>query len=120
MARIDHIKGRLERWGAWIDRQEAGGTGYPKQSSFLRLPGPPGLNCVAVTAQDAECWQTNDAVQSLKASKPELFKCIELVYRKNLAYKVAALTMGKNESTIKLYLEQSDHAIEQWLRLKKV
>jgi hypothetical protein len=24
--------------------------------------------------------------------------------------------MGKNESTIRLYLEQADNAIEQWLR----
>ncbi|HYW57693.1 MAG TPA: hypothetical protein VE934_12075 [Polaromonas sp.] len=118
MARIDHIKHRLERWGVWIDQRDAGGTGYPRQSSFLRLPGPIGVICGALTAQDLECGQTHDAVQSLKVARPELFKCIELVYRKNMQYKVVALTMGKNESTVRLYLEQADRAIEQWLREK--
>lgn len=118
MARIDHIKSRLERWGAWIDQRDSGGTGYPKQSSFLRLPGPIGMNCGAMTAHDLECGQTHDAVQSLRITRPELYKCIDLVYRKNLAYKVVAMTMGKNESTVRLYLDQTDRAIEQWLREK--
>lgn len=118
MARIDHIKHRLERWGAWIDQRDSGGTGYPKQSSFLRLPGPIGMNCATLTANDLECSQTHDAVQSLRVPRPELYKVLELVYRKSLAYKMAALAMGKNESTVRLYLEQADKAIEMWLREK--
>lgn len=118
MARIEHIKHRLERWGAWIERSESGGTGYPKQSSFLRLPGPMGLVQGPITALDLECGDTHDAVISMRHSKPYHFKCVELIYRQNRAYKVAANIMGKNESTIRLYLEQADNAIDQWLRDK--
>jgi hypothetical protein len=116
MARIEHIKHRLERWGAWIERSESGGTGYPKQSSFLRLPGPMGVVMGPMTALDLECSDTHDAVQSMRHSKPQHYKCVELIYRRNMQYRVAANTMGKNESTIRLYLEQADNAIEQWLR----
>jgi hypothetical protein len=69
MARIEHIKHRLERWGAWIERSESGGTGYPKQSSFLRLPGPMGVVMGPMTALDLECSDTHDAVQSMRHSK---------------------------------------------------
>jgi len=116
MARIEHIKHRLERWGAWLDQRDSGGTGYPKQSSFLRLPGPIGMNCSTMTANDLECSQTHDAVQSLKVGRPHLHQCIELVYRKNMAYKFVAVALGKNESTVHSYLEQVDRAIDMWLR----
>ncbi|MES2685692.1 MAG: antiterminator Q family protein [Pseudomonadota bacterium] len=118
MARIDHIKHRLERWGAWIEQRDSGGTGYPKQSSFLRLPGPIGGNAMTMTANDLECSQTHDAVKSLRERRPELYKTIEYVYRKNMAYKAVASAIGKNESTVRLYLDQADFAIDVWLREK--
>jgi hypothetical protein len=118
MARIDHIKHRLERWGAWIEQRDSGGTGYPKQSSFLRLPGPIGGNATTMTANDLECSQTHDAVKSLRVSRPNLYQCLELVYRRNLAYRAVAAHMGKNESSVYLYLDQADHAIDLWLRNK--
>lgn len=119
MARIEHIKHRLERWGVWLDQRVNGGTGYPKQSSFLRLPGPIGGLCGATTSQDLECGQTHDAVLSLRFTRPELFRCLELVYRENKAYKLVAVAMSKDESTIKAYLERADKAIEMWLREKR-
>jgi hypothetical protein len=119
MARIEHIKHRLERWGVWLDQRVNGGTGYPKQSSFLRLPGPIGGLCGAISAQDLECGQTHDAVLSLQFTRPELYRCIELVYCENKAYKQVASAMFKNESTVRSYLDQADKLVEQFLREKR-
>jgi hypothetical protein len=118
MARIEHIKHRLERWGKWCTERESGGQGYPSQSSFLRIGGVIGGICGAITGADIECGKTHDAVLSLRYTRPELYRCLELVYKESKAYKAAAELMHKNESSVRSYLEQADKAVDLWLREK--
>jgi hypothetical protein len=118
MARIEHIKHRLERWGKWCTERESGGQGYPSQSSFLRIGGVIGGLCGAITGIDIECGETHDAVLSLRHTRPELYRCLDLVYKESKAYKVAAGLMHKNESSVRSYLDQADKAVDSWLREK--
>jgi predicted DNA-binding protein (UPF0251 family) len=115
MARIDWVKQRLERWGAWCGQRVQGASGYPKASSFLRVGGRGTANTSVMNRFEEEASETNNAVEALRASRPHLVETLRLIYVKGVGVKEAARQTHLAEPTIKAHLEQSDHAVAAWL-----
>lgn len=120
MARLEHIRTRLENWAKWRARREAMGIGYPRQAAFLRVAVDGGRGRADTSASDADAQEIDLAVDAMKLdpAKSKLAKALELVYLGAHGGGVdqAARTMGKAVSTLHDYLAQADHAIERWLQ----
>lgn len=116
MARLERIKHRLNNWAMWKSREASGGLGYATRSVLLSdvwCRGSYNGMVIPVLEQDAE--ETNLAVESLKLTRSHLYVTLDCIYLKDLGIKATARRMLRAESTIKLQLEQADHAIAQWL-----
>lgn len=120
MARIEHIRQRLENWARWSQQSEAGALGFPKQCAFARLAPSGGRNEGAVPISDLQASETNDAVKSLRFTQSHLYVVLTLTYAKGLPRHKVAMRMGKAESTISRNLEDADRAIARWLEDKQI
>ncbi len=121
MARLDHIKRRLDNWAIWKARECSGGLGFATRSVLASEVWSRGsYNGVLIPVHEQEAEQTNQAVESLKLSKSHLYVTLECIYLKDLGIKATAKRMARAESTIKAQLEQADHAIAAWLEAKAV
>lgn len=121
MARLDHIKRRLDNWAIWKARECSGGLGFATRSVLASEVWSRGsYNGVLIPVHEQEAEQTNQAVESLKLSKSHLYVTLECIYLKDLGIKATARRMALAESTIKAQLEQADHAIAAWLEAKAV
>lgn len=120
MARLDHIRTRLENWAKWRARREAMSLGYPRQSAFLRVAVDGGRGRADTSASEADAQEIDLAVDAMKldTAKARLAKAVELVYLgpHGGGVEQAAREMGKAVSTVHDYLAQADHAIERWLQ----
>jgi Phage antitermination protein Q len=119
MARIDWVRQRLDNWARWASQREAGALGYPKQAAFARLaPGGSSMgSAVPVDSLDASI--TDDAVKSFRWTHPHLHLTLKHHYIDGLEIKRVALKMSRAESTIKAHLEQADHLIATWFRVRE-
>lgn len=117
MARLEHIKRRLDNWALWTERGSSGGLGYATRSILASDTWARGsYNGMLIPILEQEAEQTNQAVQSLKLPRPHLFATLECIYLRDLGIKGTAQRMQRAESTIKAQLEQADHAIAGWLQ----
>ena len=120
MARLEHIRTRLENWAKWRARREAMGIGYPRQAAFLRVAVDGGRGRADTSAAEADAQEIDLAVDAMKLdpARSRLAKALELVYLgpHGGGVEQAARTMGKAVSTVHDYLAQADHAIERWLQ----
>lgn len=119
MARIEWVKQRLENWARWRQQDASHGLGFYRQSPFLRLAvDAGGYREVSIPVDDVEARATDEAVQSLRGSHPHLHRTLELIYLEDTGIRKAAVLLACAESTVKARLEQADHAIQTYLRLK--
>ena len=119
MARVDWVSQRLDNWARWKEREESHGLGFYTQSSFLRVAvSGGGYRDVAIPVDDAEAYGTNEAVTSLLASHPHLHRTLVLIYLEDKGQRQAAVLLACAESTVKARLEQADHHLATFLRLK--
>jgi len=120
MARLEHIRTRLENWAKWRVRRDLLGMGYPRQAAFLRVAVDGGRGRADTSASEADAQEIDLAVDAMKldTAKARLAKAVELVYLgpHGGGVEQAARTMGKAVSTVHDYLAQADHAIERWLQ----
>lgn len=120
MARLDHIRQRLEKWARWRARREAMGIGYPRQAAFLRVQVDGGRGRADTSSSEADAQEVDLAVDAMKLdpAKSRLAKALELVYLgpHGGGVEQAARAMGKAVSTVHDYLAQADHAIGRWLQ----
>jgi hypothetical protein len=116
MARIEHIKHRLENWAKWCQQSESGALGYPTQSAFVRMGIPSSLSSGdAIPVHSIEASETDDAVKSLQFTQSHLHQAVTLTYAKGLPRHLVAKRMCRAESTISKNLEDADYAIKRWL-----
>lgn len=115
MARIEHIKQRLENWGRWCQQSDSGGLGYPKQTAFARLAPSAGRNESSVPIQSIEASETDNAVKSLQFTQSHLHQVLVLTYAKALPRHLVAKRMCRAESTIANNLGDADRAVARWL-----
>ncbi len=116
MARLEHIKQRLNNWALWKARQNDGGLGYHSNNILaVEVWGRGSYNGMTIPHIEQDAEQTDRAVQALKLGKGHLFVTLDCIYLKDLGVKQTARRMQRAESTIKAQLEQADHAIAAWL-----
>ena len=115
MARIESIRRRLENWQRWMLGGSSSTLGYPKRSAFLRMVPSTSTTESSVPVDDVEAAVTHDAIESLRLTQSHLYQVLQLTYLRSMTAGEAARSMGKGVSTIRLYLEQADRAIEAWL-----
>ena len=115
MPRIDSIRRRLENWQRWMLDGSSSALGYPRRSAFLRMVPTTSTTESVVPVDDVEAAATHDAVESLRLRQSHLYQVLQLTYLRCMTAGEAGRAMGKGASTIALYLEQADRAIEAWL-----
>lgn len=116
MARLEHIKRKLDNWALWKARQNDAGLGWHARSVLaVDVWNRGSYNGAIIPHFEQEAELTNQAVESLKLGKGHLYVTLDCIYIKDLGVKQAARRMLRAESTIKAQLEQADHAIDSWL-----
>ena len=116
MARLEHIKRRLDNWALWKARQNDSGLGFHSRSILAVDVWQRGsYNGAMVPHFEQEAELTDQAVESLKLGKGHLFVTLDYIYIKDLGVKQAARRMLRAESTIHAQLDQADRAIDAWL-----
>ncbi|WP_280189092.1 hypothetical protein [Delftia sp. PS-11] len=120
MARIEHIKRRLDNWAMWRARRDANGLGFPSQNILAvwmaSTKQPPKGRETTIPVLHLEAEETDRAVQSLKQSKPHLFLVLELIYLRDMGVLGTARRIGRAPSTVHAQLDAADRAIDEWLR----
>ena len=119
MARIQSIQHRLNNWALWKDREASGSIGYASRSSFLRDPGGGGYRDAQIPIFDEEATITDQAVQSLKATRPQHHETLILYYiggprQPKLTALGIARRQGVTERAIHTRLEECDRALARW------
>jgi DNA-directed RNA polymerase specialized sigma24 family protein len=71
-----------------------------------------------IPVDDVEARDTDEAVQSLLAEYTHLHRTLVLIYLEDTGIRKAAQQLVCAESTVKARLEQADHHIATYLRLK--
>lgn len=112
MARLEHIRQRLENWALWKARQKDGGLGYHTRSVLAVDVWDAGsYNNNHIPHLELEAERTNEAVEALRLGKGHLHVTLMCYYVDGLGIRETARVMGRGESTIRAQLEQADHAI---------
>lgn len=119
MARIDWVKQRLDNWARWKEREQRHSLGFYSQSAFLRVAvDSGGYREPEIPVDDVEAAGTDQAVQSLLGSHPQLHRTLVLIYLEDTGQQKAAVMLSCAVSTVKARLEQADQLIATFLRLK--
>lgn len=115
MARIEWVALRLNNWALWKDRERGGATGFATQSSLLaeRVDRYREIN-INETIDSTDAELTNQAVESLKPSRPELHRTLMLLYLDNAGIPGTARREGCAVSTVHDRLAKADRAIAEW------
>ncbi|MBV7427290.1 MULTISPECIES: hypothetical protein [unclassified Acidovorax] len=121
MARLEHIRQRLEEWAIWKTRDEAGARGYASSSvlnSITTCYSRGSYNGMLIPVFEERSAETDQAVESLKLTRSHLYATLDYIYLKELGIPMTALKMRRAQSTIKAQLESADHAIAEFLENK--
>ncbi len=113
MARVEWVKLRLNNWALWRARNDGGGGGFMSQSAFLNGGGS-GYREAIVPVDDVDASVTDDAVESLRTTRPQLYRTLHCIYPKGMGIKGTARECGCGESTIKAHLEIADGVLALW------
>lgn len=119
MARIEHIKRRLENWALWKDRESRGGLGFSATSAFLRQHSGDGYREIPVPIIDEDASITDQAVASLQPSRPDLHRAIWLHYigePHQLTVVGVAAACGVSVDAAHKRMAAADRAIALWLQ----
>ncbi|MFI8616499.1 hypothetical protein ACIGHN_13440 [Acidovorax sp. NPDC077693] len=112
MARLEHIRQRLENWALWKVRQNDGGLGYHTRSVLAVDVWDAGsYNNNHVPHLELEAERTDEAVGALRLGRGHLHVTLCHYYLDGLGIRETARVMRRGESTIRAQLEQADHAI---------
>ena len=114
MARIEWVKLRLNNWALWRAREQAGGLGFAAQSAFLQEVVDRYRESV-LPVDETDASVTNDAVESLKTTRPALYDCVRTFYVDGPGGpKATAHRLGIAVSTVHAQLDQADVALSAW------
>lgn len=121
MARLEHIKRRLDNWALWKARQNDAGLGYHTRNILaVDVWSRGSYNGASIPHFEGEAVETDEAVTALKLGKGHLYVTLDCIYLKDLGVIETARRMHRAASTIKAQLEQADHAIAAWLDARAI
>jgi len=115
MARIDHIKLRLNNWALWRARQNGHGLGFASVNVLLAMRVDKSRES-HVPHDECDAEQIERAVESLKTGKGALYVTLHLYYLKGIGIRGVMREMGRSERTVLSNLEAADLAISAWLQ----
>jgi len=119
MARIEHIKHRLDNWALWRARMTDGGQGWhgcnPMAAWAEDVWTRTSYHGASIPHFDEDAEETDRAVNALKLGRGHLFVTLDCIYLKDLGVSGTARRMGRAVSTIHAQLEQADRWIDAWL-----
>lgn len=113
MARIEWVKARLENWALWKVRGEGGGLGWSSQSAFLNEPSG-GYRQSVIPVDEVDASVTDQAVESLKESRPSLYQVLQLVHARGIGVKATARALDCSDSNVKALLDTADRVLGTW------
>ncbi len=123
MARLEHIKRRLDNWALWKARLNGGGLGYNHRNQLAALAEDVWNRTTYYGASiphfDGEAEETDRAVQALKLGKGHLYVTLECIYLRDLGVSGTARYMRRAVSTVHAQLDQADRWIEAWLMAQR-
>lgn len=119
MARLQFIVHRLENWALWKDRESRGGLGFSATAAFLKQHSGDGYREIQVPILDEDASVTDQAVASLKQTRPDLHRAVWLTYigePHRLTVLGVANACGVTVDAVHKRLAAADRAIALWLQ----
>ncbi|NIF85263.1 hypothetical protein F3J24_17260 [Comamonas sp. Tr-654] len=117
MARIEHIKRRLDNWALWRARLNSSGLGFHSVNVLaVDVWSRNSYNGSAIPHIDQEGEETNQAVEAMKLTKRHLYETLYAYYLQDLGVQLIARSAGKSPSTIHSHFDQADRFIAGWLQ----
>ena len=123
MARLEHIRQRLEEWAIWKTRDEAGARGFASSSILNTITtcfSRGSYNGMLIPVFEERASETDLAVESLKLTRSHLYATLDYIYLQELGIPMTAQKMCRAQSTIKAQLESADHAIAEFLEKRAI
>jgi hypothetical protein len=111
MARIEDIDRRLQNWGRWKHGAGAGGLGYARVRSMMRVDGGEQAGPIVPT-NDCEAQDTDGAVMALPS---ELRATIEVYYVQGGGMADKAKRLACTEPTIRNRIARAHPLIQSFL-----
>lgn len=116
MARIEWVKVRLNNWALWKVQESSGGMGFASQSSFLNdAPGQTRPEA-RIPIDEIDASVTDEAVESLKKPRPQLYRVLQCMYPKGMGIKATCRECECKESTVYSLLTVADAVLAVWFR----
>jgi hypothetical protein len=103
MARLEHIKRRLDNWALWRIRLDSGGHGYARQNVLAAVYDVWSRTTycgAAIPHFDQDAEETDRAVQALKLGRGHLYVTLDCIYLKDLGVNGTARKMRRSVSTV--------------------
>ena len=123
MARIEHIKRRLDNWALWRARMNDGGQGWRDRNPMAVWAEDvwtrTSYHGASIPHFDEDAEETDRAVQALKLGRGHLYVTLDCIYLKDLGVNGTARRMRRAVSTIHAQLEQADRWIDAWLQAER-
>ncbi len=117
MARIEHIRLRLENWALWYSRKQGNAQGYRTENILSRWGMPTGgYREATLPVIDEDARAVDDAVKSLQLTRSHLYLVLMLTYAQGLPRHLVARRMARAESTVSRNLEDADRALDELFR----
>lgn len=125
MARIEHIKQRLDNWAEWRARRDSNGLGFASQNILATWMASAGSapklgRELRIPVLHLEAEEVDQAVQAMRVGKGHLHVTLECIYLRGLGVQETARRMRRAPSTIHAQLEQADRWIDAWLQAKQL
>lgn len=123
MARLQHIKRRLDNWALWRARMNDGGNGWRDKNPLAAWAEDvwtrTSYHGASIPHFDQDAEETDRAVQALKLGKGHLYTTLDFIYLKDLGINEAARRMRRAVSTVHAQLDQADVWIDAWLTAER-
>lgn len=117
MARIEHIKRKLDNWALWKSRLNSTGLGFHSVNVLaVDVWSRNSYGGCQIPHIDQEAEEVDKAVQDMEQAKRHLYATVYDYYLLDLGVSEIARNMGKGPSTIHAHLNQADHFIDRWLQ----
>lgn len=119
MARIEHIRLRLENWALWCSRKESNSHGYRTENVLSRWGMPTsGYREATLPVINEDALAMDEAVKSFQLKRSHLYLVLMLTYAQGLPRHLVARRMARAESTVSRNLEDADRALDEFFRAR--
>jgi hypothetical protein len=117
MARLEHIKRRLDNWAIWKSRGHGGALGYHSRNILaVDVWARGSYNGAMIPVFEQEAEETDQAVRALETGRRHLVDTLASIYLHDLGINETARRCGVARATVCARLEQADAAIDAWLQ----